>query len=90
MPILPTSIPSSPSARRSESSGYYATELRGSVPLSDEGDAGAIAVNTNVLEFHPADDDRDPMGHELLPVERLETGKRYLRLRHQHGRAVPL
>jgi GH3 auxin-responsive promoter len=57
--------------------GYYATELRGSVPLSDEGDAGAVAVNTNVLEFHPADEDRDPEGHELLPVERLETGKRY-------------
>src|SRR5215208_1976809 len=30
--------------------GYYATELRGSVPLSDDGDAGTIAVGTNVLE----------------------------------------
>src|SRR6266566_3900367 len=34
--------------------GYYATELRGTVPLSDQGDAGVIAVGTNVLEFHPA------------------------------------
>ncbi|HYN18220.1 MAG TPA: hypothetical protein VEY96_09060, partial [Actinomycetes bacterium] len=40
--------------------GYYATELRGSVPLSDQGDAGAVAVGTNVLEFHPAGDDRAP------------------------------
>src|SRR5215204_7414798 len=57
--------------------GYYATELRGSVPLSDQGDAGAVAVATNVLEFHPADDDRVPDGRELLPVERLEVGQRY-------------
>jgi hypothetical protein len=57
--------------------GYYATELRGSVPLSDQGDAGVVAVGTNVLEFHPADHDRAPEGRELLPVERLEVGQRY-------------
>jgi hypothetical protein len=57
--------------------GYYATELRGSVPLSDQGDAGVVAVGTNVLEFHPADGDHAPAGHELLPVERLEDGQRY-------------
>jgi hypothetical protein len=57
--------------------GYYATELRGSVPLSDQGDAGVVAVGTNVLEFHPADGDQAPAGHELLPVERLEAGQRY-------------
>jgi GH3 auxin-responsive promoter len=57
--------------------GYYATELRGSVPLSDQGDAGAVAIGTNVLEFHPAGDDRAPEGRELLPVERLEVGQRY-------------
>jgi hypothetical protein len=57
--------------------GYYATELRGSVPLSDQGDAGAVAVATNVLEFHPAGEDRAPQGRELLPVERLEEGRRY-------------
>jgi hypothetical protein len=57
--------------------GYYATELRGSVPLSDQGDAGVAAVGTNVLEFHPADDDRAPEGRELLPIERLEVGHRY-------------
>jgi hypothetical protein len=57
--------------------GYYATELRGSVPLSDEGDAGVIAVGTNVLEFHPAGEDRAPEGRELLSIERLEVGQRY-------------
>ena len=57
--------------------GYYATELRGSVPLSDEGDAGTIAVGTNVLEFHPAGEDRAPEGRELLRVEQLEAGQRY-------------
>jgi GH3 auxin-responsive promoter/Fumarylacetoacetate (FAA) hydrolase family len=55
----------------------YPTKLRGSVPLSDQGDAGAVAVGTNVLEFHPAVDDRVPEGRELLPVERLEEGQRY-------------
>jgi hypothetical protein len=57
--------------------GYYATELRGSVPLSDQGDAGVIAVGTNVLEFHPAGEDRAPQGRELLGVEQLEPGRRY-------------
>jgi GH3 auxin-responsive promoter len=57
--------------------GYYATELRGSVPLSDQGDAGVVAVGTNVLEFHPAGDDRAPEGRDLLPVEAVEEGQRY-------------
>jgi hypothetical protein len=57
--------------------GYYATELRGSVPLSDQGDAGTIAIGTNVLEFHPADEDRAPEGRELLRVDQLQVGQRY-------------
>jgi hypothetical protein len=57
--------------------GYYATELRGSVPLSDQGDAGTIAIGTNVLEFHPAGQDRAPQGPELLRVDQLEDGQRY-------------
>jgi hypothetical protein len=57
--------------------GYYATELRGSVPLSDQGDAGVVAVGTNVLEFHPAGEDRAPKGRELLRLEQLEVGQRY-------------
>jgi hypothetical protein len=57
--------------------GYLATELRGSVPLGDDGDAGVVAVGTNVLEFHPADSDREPQASELLSVDRLDTGRRY-------------
>jgi hypothetical protein len=57
--------------------GYYATELRGSVPLSDDGDAGVVAVGTNVLEFHPAGEDRAPEGRELLRVDQLQAGERY-------------
>jgi hypothetical protein len=57
--------------------GYYATELRGSVPLSDQGDAGTIAIGTNVLEFHPAGEDRAPEGRELLTVDQLQVGQRY-------------
>jgi hypothetical protein len=57
--------------------GYYATELRGSVPLSDQGDAGVMAVGTNVLEFHPVGEDRAPEGRELLPLDQLEVGQRY-------------
>jgi GH3 auxin-responsive promoter len=57
--------------------GYYATELRGSVPLSDQGDAGVAAVGTNVLEFHPVEDDRTPEGRELLTIDQLQVGQRY-------------
>jgi hypothetical protein len=57
--------------------GYYATELRGSVPLSDQGDAGVLAIGTNILEFHPAEDAGKPTGADLLPFDRLEEGRRY-------------
>jgi hypothetical protein len=57
--------------------GYLATEVSGSVPLSDEGDAGVLAVGTNVFEFHPADDDRDPRNSTLLTPKQLEIGRRY-------------
>jgi hypothetical protein len=57
--------------------GYLATELSGSVPLSDEGDAGVVAVGTNVVEFRPAYVDGTPQGSDLIPLERLEVGQRY-------------
>ena len=57
--------------------GYYATELRGSVPMTDEGDSGVLAVGTNLLEFHRADDDSPPDPRSLLSVEDLEVGRRY-------------
>jgi GH3 auxin-responsive promoter len=57
--------------------GYLATELSGSVPLTDEGDAGVAAVSTNVVEFRPAYVDGTPQGSDLIPLERLEVGQRY-------------
>lgn len=58
--------------------GWLASECRGSVPLSDEGDSGPLAVTTNVYEFFPADVDRKPLGTDLLTVDQLEVGGRYL------------
>jgi hypothetical protein len=57
--------------------GYLATELHGSVPLSDDGDAGVCAVGTNVMEFYPADDDRALEDRDLLSLQQLELGRRY-------------
>jgi hypothetical protein len=57
--------------------GYFASELRGSVPLSDEGDSGPLAVETNFYEFFPVDEDRDPAPHELLTLDKLKEGARY-------------
>jgi hypothetical protein len=57
--------------------GYLATEVRGSVPLNDESDAGVVTVGTNVLEFQPVDDGESPQSGDLLPVHELEDGRRY-------------
>lgn len=57
--------------------GYLATELRGSVPLSSDGNDGVLAISTNFTEFFPATEDRAPEGHELLTVNQLEVGQRY-------------
>ena len=58
--------------------GWLASECRGSVPLSDEGDSGPLAIATNVYEFFPADVDRKPQPTDLLTVDQLEAGMRYL------------
>jgi hypothetical protein len=57
--------------------GYFASEHRGSVPMTDDGSSGVLAIPTNVYEFFPVDEDRKPKGAELLTVEELEKGKRY-------------
>ncbi len=57
--------------------GYFSSENRGSVPLTDEGSSGVLAIPTNVYEFFPADIDRQPQGEELLRAEELELGKQY-------------
>jgi hypothetical protein len=58
--------------------GWLASECRGSVPLSDEDDSGPLAIATNVYEFFPADVDRKPQSTDLLTVDQLEVGGRYL------------
>jgi hypothetical protein len=57
--------------------GYLASEHRGSIPLSDAGDAGVTAVTTNVYEFFPADEERKPGPCDLLTLDQLEAGRRY-------------
>ena len=57
--------------------GYFASEHRGSVPLTDHGSSGVLALPTNVYEFFPASEDRKPKGAELLTVDELEEGQRY-------------
>jgi GH3 auxin-responsive promoter len=58
--------------------GWLASECRGSVPLSDDGDSGPLAIATNVYEFFPADAERKPAPTDLLTVDQLEAGRRYL------------
>ncbi len=57
--------------------GYLASEHQGSVPLSDEGDAGVLAIASNFYEFYPADEDTAPSGTDLLTVDQLKEGGRY-------------
>jgi hypothetical protein len=57
--------------------GWLASEVRGSVPLSDEGSDGPLAIETNFYEFFPADAAGKPEGTDLLTVDQLEQGKRY-------------
>jgi hypothetical protein len=57
--------------------GYFASEHRGSVPMTNVGSSGVLAIPTNVYEFFPLEEDRKPKGAELLTVEELEQGKRY-------------
>lgn len=56
--------------------GYFASEHRGSVPITDDTASGLLAVPTNVYEFFPVEEDRKPKGAELLTVEELEEGQR--------------
>jgi len=56
--------------------GYLASEVRGSVPLSDEGAGGVLAIGVNVFEFvREAEIDRED--RTFLAVEELAAGERY-------------
>ncbi len=57
--------------------GWLSSECRGSVPFSDDGDSGPLAIDTNVYEFFPADTDDEPGPTDLLTVDQIEEGGRY-------------
>ena len=56
--------------------GYFASEVRGSVVLSDEGSDGILSVTENLFEFAPADSANTP-GDKLLLPHQLEQGGQY-------------
>ena len=57
--------------------GYYASEHRGSVPISDDDSSGVLAIPTNVYEFFPASEDRKPGPTDLLRPHQLNKGEQY-------------
>jgi len=57
--------------------GYLSSENRGSVPLTDDGDSGVLAIATNFYEFFPEDAPGPPEGPDLLTAAELEVGRRY-------------
>lgn len=61
--------------------GYLASEMRGSVPLSDDDSAGVLAVATNVYEFvavEQVESSPDDMtSWDFLTVADVEKGKEY-------------
>ena len=57
--------------------GFFASEMRASVPMDDVGSDGVLAIGTNCYEFYPADADQPPTGNDLLTAFELEVGKQY-------------
>lgn len=61
--------------------GYLASELRGSVPLSDEGSQGALTIATNFFEFVEPDDvtarPDDPSSWNFLSVSEIKDNTEY-------------
>jgi len=57
--------------------GCLSTEARSSIPITDEGAGGILAVQTNFYEFIPKEEMNNPRKKTLLASE-LEKGKEYL------------
>lgn len=57
--------------------GCLSTEARSSIPMSDAGADGVLAVQTNFYEFIPKED-LDKAGKRVLLCDELEAGKEYL------------
>ena len=77
-PYLDQLVPYFPDGLPLRDLGWLASECRGSVPLTDDDDSGPLAIATNIYEFFPADADRKPQPTDLLTVDQLEVGGRYL------------
>ncbi|MGB3114352.1 MAG: GH3 auxin-responsive promoter family protein, partial [Candidatus Omnitrophota bacterium] len=56
--------------------GYLASELRGSVPVSDAGAGGVLAIKTNFYEFI-LKEDMGKRKKRILLCDQLEAGKEY-------------
>ncbi|MBN1872194.1 MAG: GH3 auxin-responsive promoter family protein [Candidatus Omnitrophica bacterium] len=56
--------------------GYLSSEARASVPVSDEGCAGALAITSNFYEFIPLDD-IDKGRKDILLAHQLKEGEEY-------------
>ncbi len=65
--------------------GYYSSEHRGSVPLTDEGCSGVLAIPTNVYEYYPVRENVKPKGTDLLQAHKLEKGQQYYVYVTTHG-----
>jgi hypothetical protein len=57
--------------------GCLSTETRSSIPISDEGAGGVLAIETNFFEFIPKEDMHKARRRVLL-CDALEAGKEYL------------
>jgi hypothetical protein len=56
--------------------GCLSTEARSSIPMSDEGAGGALAINANFYEFVPREEMQSKDKHFLL-CDQLEKGEEY-------------
>lgn len=56
--------------------GYLASETHCSLPISDSGAAGLLAIHTNFYEFIPAEE-RDKLDPPILTCDQLQTGESY-------------
>lgn len=56
--------------------GCLSTEARSSIPMSDEGAGGVLAIGTNFYEFVPKEEMKSPTRRFLL-CDQLEVGQQY-------------
>lgn len=56
--------------------GYLASEVRGSIPLNDEGCGGVLSIETNFFEF-VAEEDAESSQPTFLTVDQIEEGRQY-------------